>query len=209
MQEINISTMKKRQLNIATLIVVILFNTLFVNAQTEQKSVQIGNQIWAVKNLNVDKFRNGDKIKQVTSDMEWIMADAKKEPAWCYFQFDESNGEKYGKIYNGHAIIDKRGLAPKGWKIPSDDDWKKLESSIDKSSNQIKKDGDNSTGFSALYGGSINPNGLFTKEVFSAWSNTRVNNTSMYFRRVFNYNNTIERKVNRLGAGAYVRCIKD
>ncbi len=201
--------MKKRKLNIPALIIAILLNTLIANAQVELKGVQIGNQTWSIENLDVDKFRNGDKIKQVTSDMEWIMADAKKEPAWCYYQFDESNGEKFGKIYNGHAVIDKRGLAPKGWKIPSDDDWKKLESNINKNSNQIKKDGDNTTGFSALYGGSTNPNGIFTKGVFSAWSCTKVNNTGIYFRRLFNYNNTIERKVNKFGAGAYVRCIKE
>lgn len=30
-------------------------------------------------------------------------------PAWCYYENDASNGEKYGKLYNWFAINDPRG----------------------------------------------------------------------------------------------------
>lgn len=188
-------------------IIAIVFSSI-CNAQDKIASIQIGTQTWTSENLDVIEFRNGNKIQQITSDMEWIMADAKKEPAWCYLNFDEKN-KKYGKLYNGHAVLDMRGLAPKGWKIPSDEDWKKLEIYIDKNSDLLKEEGTNTTGFNAVCSGSVNVNGIYTEEVFSAWSSTKVTNTSAFYRRMFSYNNTIERKVNKLGSGAYIRCIKE
>lgn len=178
------------------------FNTI-----QELPSVKIGSQTWTTKNLDVTTFRNGDSIKQITSDMDWIMADANKVPAWCYFEFDEANGKKYGKLYNGHAIADQRGLAPNSWKIPSDTDWKILESLIGKNANKIKADNNNETGFSALYSGSINVNGGFMPEYFMAWTSTKSSNGLLY-RRLNNYNIGIDRKTGKIGSGFAVRCIK-
>ncbi|MDG0973355.1 MAG: protein kinase [Crocinitomicaceae bacterium] len=95
--------------------------------------ITIGNQIWMTKNLNVDRFRNGDPIPQAQTDEEWRKAGKNKEPAWCYYYNDESRSSifknssyKYGKIYNRYAIEDLRGIAPEGWRIPSPEDWKQL-----------------------------------------------------------------------------------
>jgi uncharacterized protein (TIGR02145 family) len=84
--------------------------------------VIIGKQIWANKNLDVDTFRNGDKIPQAKNEYDW----QKSEPKWCYFDDKESNGIKSGKIYNYYAISDPRGLAPVGWRVPSIGDWQQL-----------------------------------------------------------------------------------
>lgn len=189
------------------LILTLLSSTLTNNKKTKLTEIKIGSQIWANKNLNVSHYRNGDKIKQITSDMDWLMANVNKEPAWCYFEFDEANGPKYGKLYNGYAIKDKRGLAPKGWKIPSDADWKLLESHIGSNANKLKADDTNETGFSALYSGSINVNGGFMPEFFMAWTTTEVN-TGLFYRRLNNYNIGIDRKAGKLGSGFSVRCIK-
>ena len=70
-------------------------------------------------NLNVSKFRNGDPIPEVKSDEEWEKAEKNKQPAWCYYDNNPSNGVKYGKLYNWWAVNDPRGLAPEGWHIPS------------------------------------------------------------------------------------------
>jgi uncharacterized protein (TIGR02145 family) len=64
------------------------------------QTVTIGNQVWTTKNLNVDKFRNGDPILEVKTDEEWLKAGENKQPAWCYYNNDPANGEKYGKLYN-------------------------------------------------------------------------------------------------------------
>lgn len=82
-------------------------------------SITIGEQIWMTKNLDVINFQNGDPITQALNKEDWIRLLIEGKPAWCYFNFVD---KQYGKIYNFHAIIDKRGLSPKGWKIPNKDE---------------------------------------------------------------------------------------
>ena len=89
--------------------------------------VQICNQTWMACNLDLELYRNGDTIRFATSVADWIDAGNKKEGAWCYYNYDPFNGEVYGKLYNWFAVSDPRGLAPTGWRIPSNQDWKDLE----------------------------------------------------------------------------------
>ncbi len=89
--------------------------------------VQIGTQHWMKKNLDVENFRNGDVIQQAKTTEEWILAGKQGIPAWCYYNNDEKNGEKYGKLYNWFAVSDPRGLAPIGWKIPEFEDLNILD----------------------------------------------------------------------------------
>ena len=96
----------------------------------EWKTVKIGSQIWLGENLNIATFRNGDKIPEAKTAEEWQKANDNKQPAWCYYNNDPKNGEKYGKLYNGYAVNDKRGLAPEGWRIPTDWDWELLEAEL-------------------------------------------------------------------------------
>ena len=79
---------------------------------------------WMVKNLNVNRFQNGDFIPEAKTNEEWIEAGENCKPAWCYYDNNPENGEIYGKLYNWYAVNDKRGLAPKGWNIPSDSNWR-------------------------------------------------------------------------------------
>jgi uncharacterized protein (TIGR02145 family) len=92
----------------------------------EDEILNIGNQVWMKQNLNISAFKNGDIIKQATSEKEWLMAVENEEPAWCYFQFNPINGHRFGKLYNIYAIEDARGLAPQDWRIPNIDDWHNL-----------------------------------------------------------------------------------
>jgi hypothetical protein len=61
-------------------------------------SVIIGDQEWQTKNLDVDRFRNGDLIPHAIKDEEWKAARERKEPAWCYYNYDSTNGAEYGKL---------------------------------------------------------------------------------------------------------------
>lgn len=88
--------------------------------------VIIGNQVWMAKNLDVDRFRNGDPIPEANTPEQWCTAYENREPAWCYYNNRIGIGDRYGKLYNWYAVIDPRGLAPKGWKIPRYDDWGRL-----------------------------------------------------------------------------------
>jgi uncharacterized protein (TIGR02145 family) len=96
-------------------ICVVLFLSLQIYSQN---SVKIGDQTWMITNLNVSKFRNGDPIPEVKSNEEWEKAGKNKQPAWCYYDNNSSNGVKYGKLYNWWAVNDPRGLAPEGWHVP-------------------------------------------------------------------------------------------
>ena len=132
-----------------------------VNSQTIFKEVKIGTQNWMSENLNVATFSNGDSILEVRSSDEWKKAAFEKLPAYCYYKFDTSNSAKFGRLYNWYAVNDRRGLAPKGWRIPSDKDWNILIQFLgghEASTNKLKstsgwsdtRNGNNSSGFNAL-----------------------------------------------------------
>ena len=92
----------------------------------------IGEQIWMTSNLNVAKFQNGDTIYEANTKAQWIKASKDKKPAWCYYQNNAQYEKKYAKLYNWYAVNDPRGLAPKGWHIPSSNEWEELISFIKK-----------------------------------------------------------------------------
>ena len=133
------------------------------NQSDKYDFVIIGTQVWMSKNLDVSTFRNGDPIPQVKSDEEWKKATKNKSPSWCYYDYDPVNGGKFGKLYNWYAVNDKRGLAPKGWKIPNNQDWEKLLKQIGNPTYHAKdllsmegwdiENGTNKTGFNALPAG--------------------------------------------------------
>jgi uncharacterized protein (TIGR02145 family) len=90
------------------------------------KTVKIGEQVWMAENLNVSTFRNGDSIPHAATDQEWDNAGKEGRPAWCYYENNTNNGLKFGKLYNWYAVMDKRGLAPKGWHIAKNTEWEIL-----------------------------------------------------------------------------------
>ena len=92
----------------------------------QYESVKIGNQEWMTRNLDVDRFRNGDLIPHIKSNEEWEKAGLNGLPAWCHNANDPDNGKKYGKLYNWYAVNDPRGLAPEGWHIPFVEEWEIL-----------------------------------------------------------------------------------
>ena len=106
---------------------------LFINAcgpssnKTEEGEVTIGNQTWTSKNLDVETYRNGEFIPQVQEKTTWANLST---GAWCYYQNNTVKGRTYGKLYNWYAINDPRGLAPKGYHIPTDAEWTTLTTSL-------------------------------------------------------------------------------
>lgn len=113
------------------------------------------------KNLNVDKFRNGEPIQQAKSAKEWERANANQEAAWCYYINDPKNGAIYGKLYNWYAVNDPRGLAPEGYHVPSQQEAYDLNENImhggylksKKLWDSPNTSANNKTGFSAIPGG--------------------------------------------------------
>jgi uncharacterized protein (TIGR02145 family) len=147
-----------------------------VNEGSNTKELSIGTQTWMTDNLSVDRFRNGDIIPEVASKEEWKAAAENKQPAWCYFENNPENGERFGKLYNWYAVNDSRGLAPEGWRVSSLEDWNtmldflggesvagtKIKSSELWSENEGKSgNGTNESGFNAMPGGNRNSAGNF------------------------------------------------
>ena len=74
--------------------------------------------------MNIDQFKNGDIIPEVKSEDDWKEAGENGQPAWCYYENAPENGEKF---YNWYAVNDPRGLAPKGFHIPSHEEYRQLK----------------------------------------------------------------------------------
>jgi uncharacterized protein (TIGR02145 family) len=91
----------------------------------EYQAVRLGNQLWTVTNLRTTKFSDGTPIPCVPQKGEW---DKQTTPAYCWVKLTEDPKlrEKYGACYNWYAIETGK-LAPKDWRIPSDDDFTELE----------------------------------------------------------------------------------
>lgn len=87
------------------------------------QTIKIGNQWWMVENLKVTKYRDDTPIPQV------LLADSvvwKEDTLGAYSLNDVIPGAP-GLLYNWHTISNARGIAPAGWHVPSDEEWKELE----------------------------------------------------------------------------------
>jgi len=86
-------------------------------------TVIIGEQVWMVENLKTTRYRNGDPISKISSAGQWLELTT---GAFCYYDFDLDNEEIYGNLYNWYAVNDNRNIAPEGWHVPTDDEWRTL-----------------------------------------------------------------------------------
>jgi len=102
------------------------FETEFAT-QTANKSVlaedevMIFHKVFMRYNLAVDRFRNGDTIFQARTPEQWKYAAETQMPAWCFPDVEKLYLE-HGVLYNAYAVMDPRGLAPEGWRIPDNDE---------------------------------------------------------------------------------------
>ena len=194
----------------------------------QYESVRIGDQLWMTRNLDVDRFRNGDLIPHVKSDEELKKVGKNGQPAWCYYDDDTENGKKYGKLYNWYAVNDPRGLAPKGWHIPSNEEWNILEDFLGDAQGYIMKsvegwegwddeygefqngNGDNSSGFNALPGGYRDSDGSFGSFRNNAffWGATEGGNDA-WNRSLSNYYVYFFWGGSKEQDGFSVRCLRD
>ncbi len=107
--------------------------------------VKIGNQWWMAENLKVTRYRNGDAIPHVMDEFAWSELTT---DAYCNYDNNETNATTYGRLYNWWAVNDPRNIAPEGWHVPSDAEWKQLEMHLGMSQSQA-----DSTGFRGMYEG--------------------------------------------------------
>ncbi len=190
-----------------------------------------GNQEWMIKNLDIVRFRNGDLIPEVKIREDWNSMGNNGKPAWCYFDNDPSNGNQSGKIYNGHAIADPRGLAPLGYHIPTQKEFEKLIQTVKGHGNALKSigqgigkgSGSNESGFSAIIAGFRGNAGYFVSkgERTGFWSLTLADSSNRtsgftigpspysFWMEVDNTTDNIYINNNGFSYGFSVRCVKD
>jgi uncharacterized protein (TIGR02145 family) len=196
-------------------------------------TVKIGNQWWMAENLKVTRYRNGDNIPNAISSSEWS---GLSNGAYCYYDNNSSNADTYGYLYNWAAVNDNRNIAPEGWHVPTDEEWKELEIFLGMSESQANGTGKrgtdeggklkevgtvhwlspntgatNETGFTALAGGNRSDQGVFGNIGYAAnfWPFTEYNN-NLAWGRGLNYNRAdIGRNASPKGYGFSVRCVKD
>lgn len=207
-------------------------------------TIVIGDLEWMVENLKVTRYRNGAPINTGLDATAWAAA---TEGAYAVYPYTSTPSEypvaseedmiaEFGLLYNGHAVTDPRGLAPIGWRIPTDDDFKKLEILAgmpegtgagttggtgwrgDANNNYATKirstivwttPGTNELGFTALPGGSRNAAGAYVdfRNRGDLWTST-TNAAGNQFRRLINVTQ-IGRSAGSKNIGYSVRCVRD
>jgi len=184
-------------------------------------TVTIGTQVWMKENLKVTKYRNGTAIGTTTGD---ISGETSPKYQWAY-DGNESNVSTYGRLYTWYAATDSRGLCPTGWHVPTDSEWTTLTDYLGGGSvagGKMKEAGtthwsspntsaDNSSGFTALPGGSRNYGGTFYSIGFggSWWSATEYDTANAWDRFLYYYGSYANRNYFGKNYGFSVRCVRD
>ncbi|MBD3749472.1 MAG: fibrobacter succinogenes major paralogous domain-containing protein [Sphingobacteriales bacterium] len=205
-----------------------LFISFLSHAQVSDKNgfayetVKIGTQIWTAENLLTTTFQNGDPIPEAKNMEEWIKAGSEGKP--MFVSWDKSSDEKaYGNLYNWYAITDKRGIAPKGWHVPTDKEWNILVSTLgsaQKATIKLKSIYDwemlnlninyGESGFEGLPAGIITSEGFYEdKGTFTYfWSSSE--QESFGLNRNLSYDDSpFDSALGKKGNGLSVRLVKD
>ncbi len=88
------------------------------------QTIKIGSQWWMAENLKVSNYNDATPITKVLTDT----AAWNNNTSGAYCIYDAPGAPGY--LYNWHAITNAKGLAPAGWHVPSDEEWKELEKSL-------------------------------------------------------------------------------
>lgn len=196
----------------------------------------IGDQCWTASNLKTSHYSDGSAIPNITSNNEWRYLNT---GAWCSYENNIVNGTTYGKLYNWFAAVDPRGICPLGWHVPTDAEWKLMESSLGVPANELNSAGvrgeaqnvggrmkahalwntpnagaTNESGFSGLPTGTRDgfSEGTFYNlgDYGSWWSTTDYGEFNYgWYRRLSYFNTGIHRTGYYKRNGHCIRCVQD
>jgi len=204
------------------LVLFVLLSGAVDYSTADYKGVKIGTQTWMIENLDVDHFRNGEAILHAVTSAAWVRAGQEGKAAWCYYENKDDASPRYGKLYNWYALNDPRGLAPEGWRVATDADWRLVTDYLggeDAAGTKMKSssgwsqkgNGTNESGFSGLPGGSRNLYGEFAYgEKAGYWWTSTENDTELAWYRVIDESPYYVYRTNYSKAnGLSVRCVKN
>lgn len=192
-------------------------------------TVLINQQCWMRSNLRVGRYRNGTSIPNTTGSTAWSQTNTSFTGSWCNYNNSTTNGTTYGRLYNGYAVADVRGLCPSGWHVPSDAEWTNLTTYLGgeswagaalKSMSQLPTVGGwtapntnatNSSGFTGLAGGyRVTNGGFFAVSDYGGWWSSSTAGTGLAWARLLWYgSSSVDRASYDQRFGFSVRCIKD
>lgn len=196
----------------------------------QYKTIKIGTQTWMAENLKTTKYNDGTAIHNIIGDEAW---GSFTTGAYCWYDNDEETYKnKYGALYNWYAVNTGK-LAPKGWHVPTDDDWTILEDYVSThtgASGCIVKAlaartswdcegyiGDlcndpatnNSSGFTALPGGGRYDGGFGGAGHLTIWWSSTTNVTNLAWARELSSYGDFYRDDDTRYGGFSVRCVRD
>lgn len=204
--------------------------TITDNDGNAYNTITIGSQCWMAENLKVTHYQNGDPILRVNSPSEWGNL---ATGASCSYDTSETQVSTYGRLYNWYAVNDGRGIAPPGWRVPTDDDWKQLEMYLGMSQADADKDdeyrgsigdklkaasgwngggnGTNESGFTALPAGYRYTDGTFLRlgDYAYFWCATEYDNDYAWDRYLDRFVSGVGRYNDPKRCGFSVRLIKE
>lgn len=80
--------------------------------------------VWST-NLGITSLKNNFKIQFAKNESELNNYNLNSIPAYCFYDWNEDNGEKYGKLYNYSALKLISANLPSGWRIATQNDFVK------------------------------------------------------------------------------------
>jgi len=193
--------------------------------------VKIGKQYWFQQNLRTTQYRDTTFIATGLDENEWKQT---TKGAYAIYESLAKNTDSFGLLYNGYAVSTGK-LCPKGWHIPSDEEWKELETFLGVGADEINRTGgrstlaslvkssdnwkdntmamENSSGFSVLPAGTRNDYGDFmvAGQFAGFWTSTPYETADNYLWYRHFYYNTPEFGRNYVikNNGYSCRCLKD
>jgi uncharacterized protein (TIGR02145 family) len=197
---------------------------IFIDPRDGQtyKTVQIGGQIWMAENLKATKFNDGEAIPLGSTKVYWSTS---SNPAYCWYNNDETTYKNtYGALYNWYTVNSGK-LCPKGWHVPSLNEWNALGTFLGGSllaGGKLKESGyshwaspnknaTNSSKFTGLPGSSRDEKGQWSGTVgtFGAWwSGTETDSNNAYYIYLSNDTESLRNSNPDKKMGLSVRCIK-
>ncbi len=194
-------------------------------------AVRIGDQCWMAENLNVGIRIDGTTEQSDNGTIE----------KYCYND-EETNCTAYGGLYSWSELMQhstypgSQGICPKGWHVPSDEEYKILEGTVDslyavgdpqwdltgwRGSNAGRRlratagwsdsgNGTDTFGFHALPAGRLVEGDSFNGRDSSAyfWAFSSIGSESSYSRHLGSGSPQIGRNTLAAGNGLSLRCIK-
>ena len=190
------------------------------------KTVYIGTQQWMAENLKVTRYNDGTTITYITDNAQW---QSNISGAWAYYNNEEYNNAKYGKLYNWYAVSPttngNKNVCPTGWHLPSDAEWTVLTDYLGGGSvagSKMKEvgntgwftgnsDATNTSLFTGLPGGSRNNDGNYDNigSVGNWWSSSEYYTNAAWIRSLSTFNGDAGRNSIDKQDGLSVRCLRD